>query len=241
MLITSFWGPFPTPVCGPDNLNANTQISCSYSASGVENIAINNAQADSFYKLLVTNFSNQPGTITMTQTNAGQPGSGMTDCSAICPVELFGEVPYACPSLILTVAPSYPGITYQWSSSVSGVLPETNATLFITEPATYSVVVTIPNCGSGTILSHTVIPYVLEHPQADNLSICTAETSALFNLNVNIPVFMGELDPLQQYFFGFFHSQMDAQLGIAPIPNPNAYVGVNNETIFYGIEDANGG
>jgi len=192
------WGPFSSPVCGAENLNPSTQISCSFSAEGVENFAINNAQPGEFYKLLVTNFSNQPGTVTITQTNVGQPGSGTTNCSAPCPLELLGGAPYACSSLILTVAPSYPGITYQWSSSVTGILPETGSSLLITEPATYSVTVTIPNCGAPTTLTHTVIPYSLNHPKANDLSVCSDQPSAQFDLTQNAPVVVGGLD--QDYY-----------------------------------------
>jgi hypothetical protein len=37
------WGPFVTPTCGASNLNATTQVGCSYSAAATETFTINNA------------------------------------------------------------------------------------------------------------------------------------------------------------------------------------------------------
>ncbi len=45
------------------------------------------AQAGEIYIVLLTNYSGQPGYMQLHQTNAGQPGSGTTDCSVL-PIEL---------------------------------------------------------------------------------------------------------------------------------------------------------
>lgn len=78
------YGPFLNPAtpCGnPALLNAGSMVSCSYSPAAVENFTIVNALPGQYYLLLVTNFSNQAGMITITQTNQGAPGSGALDCS----------------------------------------------------------------------------------------------------------------------------------------------------------------
>lgn len=77
------WGPFPGLACGPANLNPASQVACSYSASPDEDFTIANAQPGQFYVLMVTNFSNQPGLITISQVNAGTPNSGDIDCTGI--------------------------------------------------------------------------------------------------------------------------------------------------------------
>lgn len=79
------WGPFSTQtnLCNAAFLNVNNQVACSYSAAAVENFAIPNAQPGQYYVLMVTNFSNQPGYITISQTNAGAPNSGDIDCTGI--------------------------------------------------------------------------------------------------------------------------------------------------------------
>jgi len=78
------WGPFNnSDVCGPANLNSSTQIACSYSPQAVENFTIPNTQVGQHYILMVTNFSNQAGTITILQTNQSQPGAGTLNCSGL--------------------------------------------------------------------------------------------------------------------------------------------------------------
>lgn len=92
------WGPFTDvdncgqidfvdcPTC-PNNSSNPTFYpfgnitDCSYSANYVETLSIPNAIAGQYYKLLITNFSNQPGYIRLTQTNFDQPGSGRTACA----------------------------------------------------------------------------------------------------------------------------------------------------------------
>ena len=79
------WGPFSTQtnLCNAAFLNINNQVSCSYSSAAVENFTIPNAQPGQYYVLMVTNFSNQPGYITISQTNAGAQNSGDIDCTGI--------------------------------------------------------------------------------------------------------------------------------------------------------------
>jgi hypothetical protein len=89
------WGPF-TPAefaasCNDlhDFPDGNTTIpnniaSCSYSFVSVENFTINNAQLNDIYIVLITNFSNQPGTVTFTQTNLNGNQAGSTNCDIVC-------------------------------------------------------------------------------------------------------------------------------------------------------------
>ncbi len=76
------WGPFSDPLAPcAGGLNASTEVACSYSAAPDEDLIIPNAQVGQYYMMLVTNFSNQAGDITITQTNLGTPGSGEIGCS----------------------------------------------------------------------------------------------------------------------------------------------------------------
>ncbi|MEI7663493.1 MAG: hypothetical protein WCK34_14895, partial [Bacteroidota bacterium] len=52
---------------------------CSYSGNATENCHIVNAQVGQVYILLITNFSQQPGTITFSQTG----GTGVTNCNIV--------------------------------------------------------------------------------------------------------------------------------------------------------------
>lgn len=61
------FGPYSEPVTPCSQLTPSQIISCSYSASAVEYPSFNATQAGQYYYLMVTNFSNQPGTITITE------------------------------------------------------------------------------------------------------------------------------------------------------------------------------
>jgi uncharacterized repeat protein (TIGR01451 family) len=76
------YGPFSDPVtpCGNPSQLLNNVVSCSYSSAAVENPFIPNAQPGQYYLLMVTNFSNQPGLITISELGNSQ---GAIDCSGI--------------------------------------------------------------------------------------------------------------------------------------------------------------
>src|SRR5690606_18420878 len=58
-------------------------VDCSYSAISVENFSIPNAQAGEIYVVMITNFSNQPGLITLDQLDTS---TGSTNCDIVCPL-----------------------------------------------------------------------------------------------------------------------------------------------------------
>lgn len=78
------YGPFSDPVsaCSNPSELSNNIVSCSYSAQAVENAVIPNAIPGQYYLLMVTNFSNQAGLITISQTNLGSQ-TGAIDCSGL--------------------------------------------------------------------------------------------------------------------------------------------------------------
>ena len=85
----ALWGPYSSLAAGCGNPFPNgTPIDCSYSTAATENVTIPNAQVGETYILLITNFSNQPGTITFSQTS----GSGSADCSFTCGVNMTAVV-----------------------------------------------------------------------------------------------------------------------------------------------------
>lgn len=88
----ALWGPYSSLAAGCGNPFPNgTPIDCSFSTASVENVNIPNAQVGQVYILLITNFSNQSGTINFSQTS----GSGSSDCSFTCGVALTAT-PSAC-------------------------------------------------------------------------------------------------------------------------------------------------
>ena len=119
----------------PDGQNAGAGniVACSYSAAPVENFSIPNAIAGNYYVVLITNFSNQSGSITFDQTNNTGGTNGSTNCE-ICGVSL-GPDRFICNSSVTSVtlnADFYsPPITpttlsYRWY--LGGVLQTTTTT-----------------------------------------------------------------------------------------------------------------
>jgi uncharacterized repeat protein (TIGR01451 family) len=73
------YGPFTDPTAACQGLQLSNVVGCSYSTAAVENFTIPNGVPGQFYLLMVTNFANQPGTITINQSG----GTGDMDCSGI--------------------------------------------------------------------------------------------------------------------------------------------------------------
>ena len=92
------WGPFSSltsiPGCSSGNFPIGPVASCSYSGNFNETATIQNAQAGQTYVLMVTNFSNQPGNISVVEVN--NTGAGSASCSIICDITEFTAVPTAC-------------------------------------------------------------------------------------------------------------------------------------------------
>ena len=76
------YGPFTNPVspCGNPNLLLANVVSCGFSVAAVEFPFIPNAQPGQYYLLMVTNYSNQAGFITITEQ--GNSAGGI-DCSGL--------------------------------------------------------------------------------------------------------------------------------------------------------------
>lgn len=75
------YGPFTSPTTPCYNqLTPNFIVSCSYSAAAIENAIIPNAVTGQYYLIMVTNFSNQPGMITISEQGNSQ---GQIDCSGL--------------------------------------------------------------------------------------------------------------------------------------------------------------
>jgi gliding motility-associated-like protein len=120
------WGPFPDPTSPcVAQLTAGNTVSCSYSSQAVETATIPNGQVGEFYILLITNFSNQPTNINVTQTG----GSGSTDCSILIPCQLevdAGPGGAVCVGEPIQFNGSHQNeegnVTFQWTSNPAGAI-----------------------------------------------------------------------------------------------------------------------
>jgi len=81
----ALWGPYSSLAAGCGSpFPTGNPIDCSYSTAAQETANISNAQIGQIYILLITNYSNETGTITFSQTS----GTGSADCSFTCGVNL---------------------------------------------------------------------------------------------------------------------------------------------------------
>ena len=185
------WGPFSDPVDACDNLdngcpdpndcpNNTTSpdfypfgniVDCSYSFISTENLTIDNAQTGEIYILLVTNFSNDPGSISINQTNIGGTGDGTieadisaeitsnevvfvdTDSDPSTPVEAS-----VCGFDTVTIIADSPfADSYVWYKNGFVVPGETTDTLVVTESDLYQVQAFDEQCGADAFSQFVVI------------------------------------------------------------------------------------
>jgi gliding motility-associated-like protein len=143
--------PIPTPTTGcPGTLHA-----CSYSTAPQEIMCIPNAQLCEVYVIMITNFSNQAGTVTFTQTNSG---GGTTACF---PINTFNYVPYTfCQNMPNPTPVLSPGAVAGTYSSTPGLVidPVTGTiNLAASTPGTYVVTSTSATTIGGTC---NTIPFI---------------------------------------------------------------------------------
>ncbi|UPQ79988.1 T9SS type B sorting domain-containing protein [Flavobacterium azooxidireducens] len=81
------WGPFTdlSNVCS--QLNISREVDCSWSDSSIEIVSIPNGQTGELYVLLIDNYSNQSGQISISQID----GTGSSDCSFLSSVEIIDD------------------------------------------------------------------------------------------------------------------------------------------------------
>uniref|UniRef100_UPI0006E299E0 PKD domain-containing protein n=1 Tax=Lacinutrix mariniflava TaxID=342955 RepID=UPI0006E299E0 len=130
------WGPFTEPQCGATNLNASTQVDCSFSGSATEQILVTNATPNSYYMLLVTNYNGGAGYINMVPN----PGSIDTNCDIICQADL-GPDQTICSGDAFTISPNYNGTfnTFEWQLDGVTIAGETSSTITVSDSGTYTL------------------------------------------------------------------------------------------------------
>jgi gliding motility-associated-like protein len=155
------WGPFfdMNNIC--EQLNQSKEVDCSWLPDSVERAYIPNAVAGEIYILLVDNYSNQQGQISISQIG----GSGSSDCSFLSSVKLTDtsgnniETLSACKPYTTSIRANidisdFPGnpsdlrFNYKWYkdsvliSSSTDSMSNTNVLPNITQSGTYKVEVT---------------------------------------------------------------------------------------------------
>ena len=105
------WGPFSSPNGLCNQLSASNVVDCSYSPSGMETATIPNAQVGDYYLLLLTNYSQQPGTLTFSQTG----GTAQTNCGIVCDLAATNTGPVCPGSPFELNSTSTNGQNYVWT------------------------------------------------------------------------------------------------------------------------------
>ena len=196
------WGPFSalnSAVC--NSLTSGNTVGCSYSPSNTETCTILNAQAGSFYILLVTNFANVQQNITMVQNNLNQTGAAATNCGFVCTLTATNSgVICAGQSNTISVTTSSAINSFTWhgpgnftSNTSSNTLNNVGATTSYTVVASASTNINgsvyTGSCQSVTTL--TVIPFPLFSVTPGNTTVCQG----------------GSVTPVITFSPGYFPSQ----------------------------------
>ncbi len=176
------WGPFNSLNATCAGISAANIVDCSYSIAAVEVADIPAATAGQFYLFLVTNFSDQAGTITYQQTG----GTGSSNCNIVCTLSAANNGPVCSGGSFNLTATTVANATYLWSGPNCFSSTQQNPTL-VTAPITpgqyiYTVTATGLN---GIACTDTTIVTVLPRPSlaADtSIRICTGSTANLTTL-----------------------------------------------------------
>ena len=175
------WGPFTSLASGCNGISSTNIVDCSYSISNTETADIPNGIPGQFYILLLTNFSNQPGSITFSQTS----GTGSSNCAIICNVTATNSGPVCSGSAFNLTASTITGATgYAWTGPGGFTSNLQNPTGVISQaagPNTYTVTVTTASTTCSTTTVVTVNPRPLLGPDK-LLKICPGGTGDLTTL-----------------------------------------------------------
>ncbi|MDH4402920.1 MAG: hypothetical protein QE264_01585, partial [Flavobacterium sp.] len=254
------WGPFVTPTCGATNLNATTQVGCSYSPAATETFTINNAIVGQYYMVLMTNFANQAGTISIAQ-NAG---TGATSCDIVCPLSIAGGGVSDCRDNILTanyLSSAQVGTTFSWTFQSSPTapitaIPTTSGPNFVANPrsnnttrttlaygaGSYCVTARSPGCSSTQSAVCTTINTGVPVPFNPPNTI-TACNNSTFDLTQNTSVLLQGLPGLaSNYRVKYNVNATNAATNVSPISTVQQalFPGTEGQIIYATVMDLSG-
>jgi gliding motility-associated-like protein len=174
------WGPFNSLAATCTGISAANIIDCSYSTAATEVVDIPNAVAGQYYLFLVTNFSDQAGTITYQQTG----GTGSSNCGIVCTLAATNNGPVCSQGTINLTASTVANGTYLWTGPNCFTSTQQNPT-GVTAPTmpgvyVYTVTATTPSgqtCQDTTMVTVSAKPVI---PEADTtFKICAGSSADL--------------------------------------------------------------
>lgn len=232
------WGPFNRgdSYCDTGQLVAQKMVDCSYERDAVEHMDIPNAVAGQVYVVLITNFEEKRGFISLQQTNVNQSGAGSTDCTIL--ESALGEDRVVCGAGKVVLDGTTEGAaTYHWyvyneNTGNYDLLPEeTGPTLTVTKPGNYRI--EVADEFSESTAEDDVNVYFYDVPVAKKpkkLLICPDEAGAV-DLTQKDPEINNGNSQREEYVVQYYESQDDVDSS-SPIQEPSAYSVSKSETVY---------
>src|SRR5690606_11456100 len=219
------WGPFDVDddYCSNSSLTALNTVDCSYEPFATETMFLPNAQAGKIYIVMITNYDEIPGYISLQQTNTG---GGSTDCSIVGSTlgpdrQLCGE------DEIILDATNAQASQYIWSvfNDNTGVFDvfdqETGPTLKVTQSGNYQV--TVISEFFNTEESDQVLIEFFDIPEAGIPSPvigCDNDVSIIYDLTTAGDELIG--NNTGDYLLRFYMNEDDLEAG-DNIVNPSGF------------------
>ena len=184
------WGPFTAAsqadfvnnlCCGVYTFNSSTVVDCSYSAAAVEDCNFGNVQAGQWYLLLLTNYSNQAGTINFNSTSSS---TASTNCDLLNSGDSNSPVCEGGTLELYVTAPQN-GATYNWTGPNGFSQSTTNTTLSVPNVTAnmtgeYHMTMTgITQNSNEAVVDVQIIPRPTPEIVAEDESLCMGESTVL--------------------------------------------------------------
>jgi len=233
------WGPFDRDddYCSGASLNEGNIVDCSYLPAAIEFMSIPNARANDIYVVVITNFEQVPGFISLEQTNSGE---GSTDCS-ILDLALGDNISVCDEDEYVLDGTSEEEVTYEWfvlneSTGQYELIPnETGPTYTVTTSGDYRLVVTDEIENKSEQDDVTVNFY--DSPvigEIDQLAVCTDDTS--INLTKASEDLIEPNGNTSSYEVLYYESTQDIE-DSQPITSSSSYPFEDGKRIFAQVRD----
>lgn len=193
----AMWGPYPTMAAACAAITSGAApIQSSYSGAATELAGLGMPggvggtgpspggcattppapQVGEIYAIVMTNFSNQPGTVTFNQTG----GTGQTDCSIICGLNTANSGPVCQGDPVTLYASnntdSVQTFTYLWTGPGGFTSTLKEPSVIINSAGTYTFNVRSISDSDDTCNKTTDVEVLATHLMPTNVSICAGET-----------------------------------------------------------------
>jgi len=232
-------GDCPNNTGDPDFYPFGNIVDCSYSAAAIENLTIENALSGEIYVLLVTNFSDDPGSISISQTNTG----GTTDGNITAEIEVdLGPDQNLCGFDTYEIIADSPfADTWEWYCNGFIIEGEISSSLIVSETCTYTVIVFDEQCEAQAQDSVTItFGEEAVANSVDDIITCddiSGDEIEDFDLEIQTAGILGT-QPATDFNVTYHLTLAEAQANTGALMSP--YTNVSNpQTIFVRIEDAN--